>query len=328
MKASIIGTGFGERVAAEIYRKTGIEVVEIASPRHPEAVKRACAAPVDFVSIHSPPFMHKEHVFLALEHGRNIVCDKPFGKSADEARAMLEAAEAAGVIHLLNFEFRQEAQRKQAKALIEEGAIGKVEHVHWTGLVSGTRYPVRPYGWLWNRELGGGWIGAFGSHAIDAMRWLVGEIDTASGICRTDVKVRPDREGIERVCTAEDGFTACFTFENGATAVLDTSYATAVTSMPEIQILGSEGALILTGSNKLELKRADKADQQFDYPVWKGDQHEPAFSAWSHLIQQAIRDKRQIEPSFRDGLACAEVMDKLRDNAIWLTPEAEKVAAE
>ena len=95
-----------------------------------------------------------------------------------------------------------------------------------------------------------------------------------------------------------------------------------------IEIYGSEGALILTGSNRLELKRTDKADQQFDFPVWQGDQHEPAFTNWSYLLQSAIRDRRQIAPSFRDGLACAEVMDKLRHNAVWLSPQAEKVAAE
>jgi len=328
MKASIIGTGFGQRVAAEIYRKTGIEVVDIASPRDEAAVKRACAAPVDFVSIHSPPFMHRDHVMLALENGRDIVCDKPFGKSAAEAREMLDAAEAAGVIHLLNFEFRQEEQRKQAKALIDDGAIGEIHHVAWNAFISGSRVPLRRYGWLWNRELGGGWIGAFGSHAIDAMRWLVGEIETASGTCRTELPYRPDANGVDQLCTAEDAFTACFTFANGATATLDTSFAASVTRMPVIQIFGSEGALILTGSNKLELKRTDKADQDFDFPVWQGDQHEPAFSNWSYLIQEAIRERKQIAPSFRDGYACAVVMDKLRDNAVWLTPQAEKVAAQ
>jgi predicted dehydrogenase len=292
MKASIIGTGFGS-----------------------------------FFSIHSPPFLHREHVLLALEHRRNIVCDKPFGRSAGEAREMLEAATGAGVIHLLNFEFRQEDIRKQAKALIDQGAIGKVHHVHWTAFLSASRKPLRRYGWLWNRELGGGWIGAFGSHAIDAMRWWVGEITGASGACRTELPLRPDENGAQQVCTAEDAFSACFTFQNGATAVLDTSYASAVTRPPQIEIFGSEGALVLKGSTELQLKRTDKADQQFEFPPWPGDQHEPALTAWATLIRDAVRDKRQIEPSFRDGLACAEVMDMLRANAVWLTPLAERAPA-
>jgi predicted dehydrogenase len=326
MKASIIGTGFGSRVVAGIYRQVGIEV-DIVSPRDAEEVKRACAEPVDFVSIHSPPFMHREHVFLALENGHHVLCDKPFGRNAGEAREMLDAAEAAGVVHLLNFEFRQEAQRKQAKALIDDGAIGEVHHVRWSAFLSGSRVPLRRYGWLFNKELGGGWIGAFGSHAIDAMRWLVGEIETASGTCRTELPLRPDKDGVAHTCTAEDSFSACFTFANGATAVLDTAFAAAVTRMPVIEIFGADGAVILTGSNKLELKRADKADQGFDYPAWQGDPHEPALINWANLIKQAVSERRQITPSFREGLACAEVMDKLRDNAVWLTPQAEKEPA-
>jgi predicted dehydrogenase len=318
MKASVIGTGFGSKVVAVMYQKAGIEVVEIASPRDDAAVKRCCTAKVDFVSIHSPPFMHRAHVLLALENKRNVVCDKPFGKSAAEAREMLAAAEAAGVIHLLNFEFRQEDQREKIQELLDQGAIGKPHHIQWNAIMSWSRAPLRRYGWLWNRELGGGWVGAFGSHVIDAMRCWFGEIATASGTCRTELPTRPDANGVEQVCTAEDAFTGCFTFANGATAMVDASYASTLTRPYMIEIYGSEGALILKDNTELELRRTDKADQKFTFAPWAGDPHEPSFMKWAPVIQDAIRNKRQIAPSFRDGVACAEVMDKLRANAVWV----------
>ncbi len=191
MKAGIIGTGFGSRVVAKMYQKVGIES-DIVSPRDAEGVKRLCASDVDFVSIHSPPFLHREHVLLAVGHGRNVVCDKPFGRSAPEAREMLVAAEAAGVLHFLNFEFRHEPVRVQAKKLIAEGAIGTPYHVQWNAMMGGSRSPIKPYGWLFDRASGGGWLGAFGSHAIDAFRWWIGEIDSVSGVLRTDITRRPD----------------------------------------------------------------------------------------------------------------------------------------
>jgi predicted dehydrogenase len=321
MKASIIGTGFGRAVVAKMYEQVGIEVAMVVSPRDAEAVKQACAAPVDFVSIHSPPFMHCEHVMLALAHGRDIVCDKPFGRNAAEARQMLAAAEAAGVIHLLNFEFRQDEARIKAKALIDQGAIGKVHHLVWTGFASGSRVPLRNYGWLWNRELGGGWIGAFGSHVIDAMRWMIGEIELASGICWTELPTRPDADGVEQICTAEDSFSACFTFANGASGTLATGIASAVSRPPAIEIFGAEGVISIEGGNKVELRRTDKADQSFDFSG-RGDMFSGPYARWANKIIEAVRDRRQIEPSFRDGVACAEVMDKLRANAVWLTPKA------
>jgi predicted dehydrogenase len=318
MNATIIGTGFGSRVVAATYKKSGIDVLEVVSARDNAAVKRACAAPVDFVSIHSPPFMHREHVLMALDNNRNVVCDKPFGKSAAEARDMLSAAEAAGVIHLLNFEFRHEPVRAKAKELLDQGAIGTPRHVQWTAMMPGSR---NPYGWLWNRELGGGWIGAFGSHAIDAMRWWIGEIKTASGVCRTEIPRRPDKNGVEHACTAEDGFTACFTFDNGATGMLDAGFTAAVNRPYTIEILGSEGVLSMNFGTELHLLRTDQPNKSFSFPQWQNDMHEPAMVPWVATIKDAIQNRRQIGPSFKDGLACAEVMDKLRANAVWVKTE-------
>lgn len=317
MKAALIGTGFGARVVAPIYRKLDIEV-ELVSPRDDAAIARACAA-ADFVSIHSPPFLHKKHVLIALEHRRPVLCDKPFGLDAAEARDMLAAAEAANVPNFLNFEFRQEEIRKKAKELIGQGAIGAIRHIQCVAMMSYSRQPLMRYRWLWNRELGGGWVGAFGSHLIDALRWWAGEIETATGICRTEIPYRPDADGNMQFCTAEDSFTACFTFASGATAVIDAGYAAAVTRPYSIEIFGTEGVLAMDQATKLELKRTDKQDQHFEVPPYAGDPHEPALLPWATLIRDAVRERRQIDPSFRDGLACAEVMEKLRANAAWVT---------
>jgi predicted dehydrogenase len=334
MKASIIGTGFGSRTVATVYRRAGIEC-EVVSPRDAEAVKRACAAPVDLVSIHSPPFLHKEHVLLAVENGRNVVCDKPFGRCAAEAREMLAAAEAAGVIHLLNYEFRQQFIRRKAKELIEQGAIGTPLHIEWSSMMAGSRSPLKPFGWEFDRELGGGWIGTFGSHAIDAMRWWFGEIETVGGVCRTEIPVRPDKNGVERVCTAEDAFVATFTFESGATATLDTAYTSAANRPYRIEIFGSEGVLSMNFDTLLELFHIDGRHEAF--PREMPADHDPsktpqtwsaslqdgihgALLPWAEMLRDAIREGRQIAPSFRDGVASAEVMDKLRANAVWTRP--------
>lgn len=318
MKAVVIGTGFGSRVVAPIYEKSGIEV-EVVSPRDEAAIQAACASDADFVSVHSPPFLHRDHVLTALGNGKDVVCDKPFGRSAGEARDMLDAAEAAGAIHLLNFEFRHEGARKKAKQLIDQGAIGKVKHLQCFAMMSASRHPVQPYRWLWNRELGGGWIGAFGSHIIDAFRWWAGEIATATGVLRNELPYRPDKDGKEQPCTGEDAFSACFTFDSGATGLIEAAYAASVSRPWTMEVFGDDGAIRIVGSGLVELARPDGDDQRFEFPAPQGDIHEPAMTAWTARIIDSVRDRRQIEPSFRDGLACAEVMDKLRANSVWVS---------
>lgn len=321
MKACVIGSGFGQSVVARHYDKCGIET-EVVSPRDPEAVRRACAAPVDFVSVHSPPFLHREHVLLALEYGRNVVCDKPFGRSVADARDMADAATAAGVVHLINFEFRHNEVRGKIKELIDEGAIGKPLHLQWSMFNSASR--SMPHGWVFDEALGGGWIRTYGSHVIDALRWWIGEIEDVVGVCRTDIPMRTDSEGRQFACDAEDAFSACFTFSSGATAIVDTSFASAVTRPQRMELLGSDGVLVLEGVTKLDLMRTGETTRSFSFPPNLEDPHELSFMRWVPVLRDAIAEKRQIAPSFFDGLACADVMQRLREKAIW--PPAKSVS--
>ena len=313
MRVSVIGTGFGSSVVARVYERIGFDV-EVVSPRDPARVEEACAAPVDLVSVHSPPFLHREHVMRALEHGRNVMCDKPFGRSAAEARSMLDAATEAGVIHLVNFEFREDAARRRIKALIDDGAIGTPRHVHWSMFSAGSRTPLQHHGWLFDKDRGGGWIGAYGSHVIDALRCFIGEIEDVTAVCRIDVPFRPDAGGVQTACTAEDAFSASFTFAGGATATVDSAFAAAVSRPQQIEVLGSDGAIVLHGTTDLTLRRPGEEDERSTLPQFRGDVHEPSFTRWAELIRDAVRDGRQVQPSFRDGLACAEIMDAVRNS--------------
>ncbi|WP_217429569.1 Gfo/Idh/MocA family protein [Sphingomonas bacterium] len=310
LRVALIGTGFGARVVAGCYRDAGM-TVDIVSPRDAGAVRAACAGDVDLVSIHSPPFLHADHVGLALDHGRNLLCDKPFGTSADQARRMLDRATAAGVLHFLNFEFRYDPPRLALKALLDDGVIGAVRHVHWTAFSSGSRVPLRPYGWLFDEARGGGWIGAFGSHVFDALRWLVGEVEDAHGETRTDIARRPDAAGVPHDCTAEDAFVARLTFASGATALIDTAFAAPANLPPRMIFIGSEGMIEATGSTRIAIIGSGE-DRVIDFEPFAGDPHLPAMRPWAAAVRDSIIAGRQIEPCFADGLACAEIMDRVR----------------
>jgi predicted dehydrogenase len=311
MRVAIVGAGFGARVVAGVFRDEGSDV-EVVSARDDAAVRAAIAAPVDLVSVHSPPFLHATHVGWALEQGRDVLCDKPFGRSADEARAMLAAAEGAGVLHLLNFEFRQEPTRVALRQVVADGGIGTPVHLHWTAFNSGSRRPLRQYGWLFDREAGGGWIGAFGSHVIDTIRGLLGEITDATATLRTDITERPDADGAMHRCTAEDAFTAQLQIEGGATATIDTAFAAPVNLMPRITVFGTEGVAELIGSTELHVRRPGEATTVRTFEPFDGDPHLPAMRPWVSLVRKAVETRRQITPSFADGVACARVMDMLR----------------
>jgi predicted dehydrogenase len=316
MKIAVIGTGFGNRVVAPIYWQLGFEV-EVTSPRDESAVKRACYSDVDMVSVHSPPFLHHQHVQWALDRGHAVLCDKPFGRCAAEARAMRDRAAEVGVLNFLNFEFRRFPSRMKVKALLDAGAIGSLQHISWSWI--GNVLRPQKFRWLYDRDLAGGWLGAFGSHAIDTIRWFFGsELSECGGIMRTETPARLDHEGLTRNVTTEDAFTAWFRTSDGRTASLDTAFSTPVALPQRMILLGETGSLEIVDEFTVILRRSGQAPEQFDFPLPAGDPHEPGIVPWLTEVGGALRAGRQISPSFADGVAVAEVMTELRAKASLL----------
>jgi len=312
VRVGIIGTGFGARVVAPTFSEAGLDVTDVVSPRDEAAVVALCTRPdIDLVSVHSPPFLHATHVGWALEAGHAVLCDKPFGRSTDEAAAMVKAAADAGVVNLLNFEFRHEPARVRVKQMLDDGAIGSPEHLQWSALTSGSRVPLRRFGWLFDRSLGGGWIGAWGSHAVDAVRWLLGEVTAAGARCRVTIGERPDRDGVIRRCDAEDAFTAWLTVEGGATVGIDTSFAAATSPPARVVICGSDGTIDITNDRSIVLRRTDGTKEEIELEGRTGDPHAGALGRWAHVVADAVTSGQQVTPSFEDGLACRRVLDAM-----------------
>lgn len=311
LRVVVIGTGFGRYVVAPAYAAMGCDV-SVVSPRDDDALRAAITAPSDLVSVHSPPFLHREHVRMAIEGGRNILCDKPFGTDGRQAHEMLNLAKDAEVLHFLNFEFRCEPLRVKLKELVDDGAIGTPVHANWTSFTSmGRKLRHR---WLFE-EHKGGWIGANGSHAIDSLRWLFGDITDASAHVRTDVTQHRDRDktsDVMHVSTAEDSFTAHFRMDSGFTAVLDTSFVSSVTIPSILTVFGDAGAIQATDASDLVVIRPGEEPERHSFAIDNNDPHQPGLGRWLGKVCAAVAEGQQIAPNFADGAACADVMDALR----------------
>lgn len=163
-----------------------------------------------------------------------------------------------------------------------------------------------------SRSLGGGWIGAFGSHAIDLIRWLLGDIVRAGATTSVTVIERPDAAGTIHRCDAEDAFTGWAELRSGAAATVDSSFVAAVSLVPRIVVLGSEGAIENIGDARVIVRRSDGSTEQFEFEPRGGDPHNEAMTAWAAAIRDSVLSGEPIGPSFADGLACMEVMEQWR----------------
>ncbi len=309
----IIGTGFGaSNVAPAFEAAPDCQVVDVVTPRDDSGVAALCArSDVDLISIHSPPFLHLDHVRRAIDGGHAVLCDKPFGRNGDEAAAMLGLAKEAGVVNLLNFERRYDPARERAKSLIEEGAVGAPNHFQYSRFIALPK--PRPYGWLSSKELGGGWLGGQGSHLIDACRWLFGEIADAASVMRTTARERIDAEGQARACDADDGFVAVLRTATGVTAVIDCALESSVSTPERMAVFGASG-LLEVGEDTVVRRSSDgdvetyKVDLQGKTPL--------VFSMerWASIVCDSVREGAAApgSPTFEDGYACALLMDRMR----------------
>jgi len=204
--------------------------------------------------------------------------------------------------------------RQRLRELVQAGAVGVPQHVQSTMVTAGSRTPLRPYGWLFDRQLGGGWIGAFGSHLVDFARWTFGEIASASAELRTTITERPDAEGALHRCTAEDGFVATLRSEAGVTITVDTTFAAPVTLPPTTVVIGTDGVLETEADQRITLHTAD-GREDVGPDLGSSDPYRRPMQLWAGVVRDAVRRGAvdDATPTFADGLACARVMDRLRE---------------
>jgi predicted dehydrogenase len=293
--------------------------VEVVSPRDGDAIAKAVArADVDLVSVHSPPFLHAEHVRAAIGTGKAVLCDKPFALNAREASDLVEEAAAAGAIALCNFEFRLHPVRRLLRELVRTDALGTIEHVQWTHLSAGSRVPLRRYGWLFDRARGGGWIGAWGSHAIDTIRWCFGEVSSVDARARIDISHRPDEHGEMHACTAEDGLSAALGLETGVTVNIDSTFAASAPVPPRITVLGAGAVCEILADERVAVRHADGTREDLT-PTLPGkrtgaDRHTEPMRRFVEVVRDVVISGEVPPgvPTFADGRACDLVLDRLR----------------
>ena len=179
---------------------------------------------IDVVDNCTPDNVHMEPCIAAVEHGKHVICEKPLAMSVADAKAMMQAAEGAGVKHMCCHNYRFLPAIRLARELIEKGALGTIYHFRGQYLQDYGHDPdeVIENAWYAAGTASGVLLG-IGSHVIDMARFLVGEITTVSGLVATFNRRRKRASGVEEEVTADEGNVACVQFDNGAIGTLESS---------------------------------------------------------------------------------------------------------
>jgi predicted dehydrogenase len=172
-----------------------------------------------------PNIVHREPCIEAAKAKKDIICEKPLARNAEEAKEMRDAVTKAGVKHCCAFNCRLVPAVRLAKKLVEEKKLGRIYHFRAQYLQEWLVDPEFPGVWRTVKHLSGsGALGDF-SHIVDLARYLCGEPGTVQGVMRTFVDERPSLENpSKRVkVDVDDAFVATVEFVNGAIGVLEGS---------------------------------------------------------------------------------------------------------
>ena len=160
-------------------------------------------------------------------------------RDAGEARALLAAADDAGVVHLLGTEFRFDTGQALLARAVREGLVGSPRlalfllHVP----VLADADAELPEWWA-DAGQGGGWLGAHGSQVIDQIRVTLGEFESVSASA-VDVA--------GRATSADDGFVAHFRLRSGVAGVMESTAADRGPMLIETRVAGSAGTAWIEG---------------------------------------------------------------------------------
>lgn len=278
---------------------------------------------IDVVMVHSENARHVDQVIAAAEAGKHVFCEKPVATNVADAEKMVKAVERAGVEGTAAFVSRFSKEASRAKAIVESGLLGTIIHTRSLVGLSGIREigcPPDMADWMEDPVLGGGgaWIDE-GSHGIDLVRWLVGDIVRIASM--TANRAKPQLK-------VDDIGTAIFTYANGALGEIGTAWSMAVEIGMRnlIEIYGTTGTLIVRATD--QFPRVEVFDKNGKPPLggWsiphiESDSTEPHdYSSWpphvhhykreiASYVNRYLNGLKPFGPTLRDGLACIGVIE-------------------
>jgi predicted dehydrogenase len=296
---------------------------------------------IDVIDIASPNDTHREIAVAAAQAGKMVMCEKPLGRTADEAKAMVAAVEAAGVPNTVWYNYRRVPAVVLIKELLDEGKFGRVFHYRAQFLQDWTISQDLPQGGegLWRLDVsvaGSGVTGDLLAHNIDTALWLNGPITEVSAMTETFIKERKHNlTGKVEPVGIDDASAVLCRFENGSLGMFEaTRYARGHKALYTLEVNGEKTSARWDLHDLHRLQYFDHRDEGRvrgwrSVHITDGDQ--PYMKHWwvpglqigyehtfihqfADFVEAAAAGKA-LPPTFRDGLATDYVTDAILKSA-------------
>jgi len=324
MKGALIGCGFFSRNHLHAWSQLeGVEIVALCdtaparlsamaqefgiSRTYTDAKALFTSEQLDFVDIATTVNSHKVLVEMAAAARVPCICQKPFAPNLDDARAMVETCEAAGIPLMVHENFRWQKPVQVVSQIIRSGAIGTPFWGRFSFRSAFDVYRAQPYLAKGARFI----IEDLGIHILDVARYLLGDAKV----------IGASTQRVNQQIAGEDVATVLLSHQQGATSVVDCSYASprAQELFPQtlIEVDGSAGSVQVSANYEISVHRVNGESYtgSCEPPL-----HPWAERPWFNIqdsvlnIQEhwlnCLRDGVEPQTSGRDNLKTLELVER------------------
>jgi predicted dehydrogenase len=308
----VAGPGYIGPVHADALRRNGVLVVGLVGSGSERGLARAAAlnipafasltdalasGPVDCVHIATPHYLHGPLVREAIAAGKHVVCEKPLAMDAAEGTELLALADAAGIVHAVNYNFRFYTLARQARAVVAAGDLGPVRLVHGGYLQD---WLLLPTDWNWRLDpaLGGNLraVADIGSHWLDLVGFITGQWPVA--VCAdlaTTVPIR--RKPTRPVDTFANKHAGSAHGEGEEVAIRTEDYASVLLRFGD----GARGAMTVSQVSPGRKNRLSfEIDGEWSSLAWNSERVEELWMGHRDRPNELLqRDPALLEPEAR-----------------------------
>jgi predicted dehydrogenase len=198
---------------------------------------------VDVVSVTTPNPLHAEMAIAALAAGKHVWCEKPMAPKFADAERMAAAAQRSGKAAILGYNYIQNPAIRYIRKLLDEGRIGKVNHIRIEMDEDFMADPDQPHSWRSEAAAGYGALDDFAVHPLSLIATLLGRVDSVFGEMSKPYPDRPHQGG-RRAVETHDIATALLRLPGGASGAIHVSRcAWGRKGRLSVQIFGGRGTI-------------------------------------------------------------------------------------
>lgn len=311
IKVGLIGCGGISKAHLGGYKENKIDVVAVTDANREAAEKMSAEIPgskifddfksmidsgtVNAISVCTPPVAHEEAVVYALRKNVNVLCEKPFASTVEEAKRICGEAAKSKAVLMLAFRHRYLPAMVKIHDMIAAGEIGAP--VFFNNIFCGPAFAMKDRWFTKKKIAGGGCIFDTNSHSVDLFRYLIGEVIEQKGVMHRHF------EGTD----VEDAGIITVKAANGAVGSMTSAFV-AGAGKAFVDIMGQKGEIFYDYMEMGKIRKKLTGEKDWtEIPV----KESWGFADQIAHFKGAIEGKHPVSCTAQDGLRAVEIIQAI-----------------